>query len=641
MIFYSGFSMNLLRLQQVHLAFGDVAILDDVDLQIDAGDRVCLIGRNGAGKSSLIKLLVGEQLPDSGSIWRSPACKIGYLQQDLPDREDLCVNELVAMGMGEVYELRKRHEEIAMGELDDKAMKQLEIVSHRIDELDGWQMEPKVERILTRLKLDGTQVLSQLSGGWRRRVALARALVSEPTLLLLDEPTNHLDILAIEWLEKQLLEFNGAIIFITHDRSFLQVLANKIVELDRGHLNYFPGNYERFLAYREQQLMEEDRHNALFDKKLAQEEVWIRQGIKARRTRNEGRVRALESLRKERGDRRERQGNVKLQHAQAAKSGQLVCELDNVSHGYGEQQLIKNFDLNLLKLDRIGLVGANGVGKSTLLKVILGELEPKSGKVKRGTKLEVAYFDQLRDQLDLTKTVMDNLAEGRESININGKERHVMSYLGDFLFSPKRVRSPVSSLSGGERNRLLLARLFSKPSNMLVLDEPTNDLDIETLELLEEMLANYPGTVLLVSHDRAFLDRVVTSCLVFDGQGHITDSVGGYTDWVRRGGKLMAPTVQGHSKPTGMAATPLKAKEKAKPLVKLSYKVQRELDLLPGQVEAIEADLEALQDEIGHADFYSKGQDHVSARLEQLASQETQLETTMDRWIEIEALQEG
>ena len=641
MIFYSGFSMNLLRLQQVHLAFGDVAILDDVDLQIDAGDRVCLIGRNGAGKSSLIKLLVGEQLPDSGSIWRSPACKIGYLQQDLPDREDLCVNELVAMGMGEVYELRKRHEEIAMGELDDKAMKQLEIVSHRIDELDGWQMEPKVERILTRLKLDGTQVLSQLSGGWRRRVALARALVSEPTLLLLDEPTNHLDILAIEWLEKQLLEFNGAIIFITHDRSFLQVLANKIVELDRGHLNYFPGDYERFLTYREQQLMEEDRHNALFDKKLAQEEVWIRQGIKARRTRNEGRVRALESLRKERGDRRERQGNVKLQHAQAAKSGQLVCELDNVSHGYGEQQLIKNFDLNLLKLDRIGLVGANGVGKSTLLKVILGELEPKSGKVKRGTKLEVAYFDQLRDQLDLTKTVMDNLAEGRESININGKERHVMSYLGDFLFSPKRVRSPVSSLSGGERNRLLLARLFSKPSNMLVLDEPTNDLDIETLELLEEMLANYPGTVLLVSHDRAFLDRVVTSCLVFDGQGHITDSVGGYTDWVRRGGKLMAPTVQGHSKPTGMAATPLKAKEKAKPLVKLSYKVQRELDLLPGQVEAIEADLEALQDEIGHADFYSKGQDHVSARLEQLASQETQLETTMDRWIEIEALQEG
>ena len=633
--------MNLLRLQQVHLAFGDVAILDDVDLQIDVGDRVCLIGRNGAGKSSLIKLLVGEQLPDSGSIWRSPACKIGYLQQDLPDREDLCVNELVAMGMGEVYELRKRHEEIAMGELDDKAMRQLEIVSHRIDELDGWQMEPKVERILTRLKLDGTQVLSQLSGGWRRRVALARALVSEPTLLLLDEPTNHLDILAIEWLEKQLLEFNGAIIFITHDRSFLQVLANKIVELDRGHLNYFPGDYERFLAYREQQLMEEDRHNALFDKKLAQEEVWIRQGIKARRTRNEGRVRALESLRKERGDRRERQGNVKLQHAQATKSGQLVCELDNVSHGYGEQQLIKNFDLNLLKLDRIGLVGANGVGKSTLLKVILGELEPKSGKVKRGTKLEVAYFDQLRDQLDLTKTVMDNLAEGRESININGKERHVMSYLGDFLFSPKRVRSPVSSLSGGERNRLLLARLFSKPSNMLVLDEPTNDLDIETLELLEEMLANYPGTVLLVSHDRAFLDRVVTSCLVFDGQGHITDSVGGYTDWVRRGGKLMAPTVQGHSKPTGMAATPLKAKEKAKPLVKLSYKVQRELDLLPGQVEAIEADLEALQNEIGHADFFSKGQDHVNARLEQLASQETQLETTMDRWIEIEALQEG
>jgi len=633
--------MNLLRLQQVHLAYGDVAILDDVNLQIDAGDRVCLIGRNGAGKSSLIKLLVGEQLPDSGNVWRSPACKIGYLQQDLPDREDLSVSELVAMGMGEVYDIRKRYDEIAMGELDDKAMKQLEIASHRIDELDGWQMETKVERILTRLSLDGTQVLSQLSGGWRRRVALARALVSEPTLLLLDEPTNHLDILAIEWLEKQLLEFTGAIIFITHDRSFLQVLANKIVELDRGHLNYFPGGYELFLAYREQQLMEEDRHNALFDKKLAQEEVWIRQGIKARRTRNEGRVRALESLRKERGDRRERQGNVKLQHAQAAKSGQLVCELDNVSHGYGEQTLIKDFDLSLLKLDRIGLVGANGVGKSTLLKLILGQLEPNSGVIKRGTKLEVAYFDQLRDQLDLTKTVMDNLAEGRESISINGKDRHVMSYLGDFLFSPKRVRSPVSSLSGGERNRLLLARLFSKPSNMLVLDEPTNDLDIETLELLEEMLANYPGTVLLVSHDRAFLDRVVTSCLVFDGQGHITDSVGGYSDWVRRGGRLQAPTVQGNSKPTGMAATPLKAKEKTKPAVKLSYKIQRELDLLPGQIEELEAQLEALQIEIGHADFYSKGQDHVNARLAHLETQEAQLETCMDRWLEVEAMQEG
>ncbi len=629
--------MNLLRLQQVHLAFGDVAILDDVDLQVNVGDRVCLIGRNGAGKSSLIKLLVGEQLPDSGNVWRSPACKIGYLQQDLPDRDDLCVSELVAMGMGEVYDLRQRHEVIAMGDLDDQAMRELEVVSHRIDELDGWQMEPKVERILTRLQLDGTQLLSQLSGGWRRRVALARALVSEPTLLLLDEPTNHLDILAIEWLEKQLLDFNGAIIFITHDRSFLQVLANRIIELDRGNLSAFPGSYDKFLEYREQQLKDEERHNALFDKKLAQEEVWIRQGIKARRTRNEGRVRALESLRKERGERRERQGNVKLQHAQAAKSGKLVCELENVSHGYGEQQLIKSFHLSLLKHDRIGLVGANGVGKSTLLKILLGDLIPNSGRVQQGTKLEVAYFDQLRDQLDLTKTVMDNLAEGRESININGKERHVMSYLGDFLFSPKRVRSPVSSLSGGERNRLLLARLFSKPSNMLVLDEPTNDLDIETLELLEEMLANYPGTVLLVSHDRAFLDRVVTSCLVFNGQGEITDSIGGYSDWVRRGGQLQAPTAQGHNKPTGMAATPVKAAVKAKPAKKLSYKVQRELDLLPGQVETMEAEIATLQEEMGQADFYTQDQGTVCAKLAHMESLETALEQAMDRWLEIEA----
>jgi len=629
--------MNLLRLQQVHLAFGDVAILDDVDLQVNAGDRVCLIGRNGAGKSSLIKLLVGEQLPDSGNVWRSPACKIGYLQQDLPDREDLCVSEMVAMGMGEVYDLRKRHEVIAMGVIDDQAKRELEVESHRIDELDGWQMEPKVERILTRLQLDGTQLLSQLSGGWRRRVALARALVSEPTLLLLDEPTNHLDILAIEWLEKQLLDFSGAIIFITHDRSFLQVLANRIIELDRGNLSAFPGSYDKFLEYREQQLKDEERHNALFDKKLAQEEVWIRQGIKARRTRNEGRVRALESLRKERGDRRERQGNVKLQHAQAAKSGKLVCELENVSHGYGEQQLIKRFDLTLLKHDRIGLVGANGVGKSTLLKILLGDLIPNSGRVQQGTKLEVAYFDQLRDQLDLTKTVMDNLAEGRESININGKERHVMSYLGDFLFSPKRVRSPVSSLSGGERNRLLLARLFSKPSNMLVLDEPTNDLDIETLELLEEMLANYPGTVLLVSHDRAFLDRVVTSCLVFDGQGEITDSVGGYSDWVRRGGQLQAPTAQGRNKPTGMAATPVKAAIKAKPAKKLSYKVQRELDQLPAQVETMEAEIAALQQAMAQAEFYTQDQAQVSTTLAHMESLETALEQAMDRWLELEA----
>ena len=635
--------MNLMRLEQVHLAYGSAPILDSVDLQIDMGDRICLIGRNGAGKSSLMKVLSGEQLTDGGSVWRSPACRIGYLEQDLPEREDLSVSEAVAMGLADVYALREQYTALMCEDLDDAKMRELEDVSHKIDELDGWQMENKVERILSRLQLDGTRQLSELSGGWRRRVSLARALVSEPTVLLLDEPTNHLDLLAIEWLEQQLLGYQGAIVFITHDRSFLQALANRIMELDRGQLHYFPGDYLRFLEYREQQLVEEQRHNALFDKKLAQEEVWIRQGIKARRTRNEGRVRALEDLRKQRGQRRDRQGSARMQVAAGKDSGKLVCEMQQVSHSYGRQQLLNNLDFTLMKGDRVGLVGANGVGKSTLLRILLGELAPASGSVKLGTRIQVAYFDQLRDQLDLTKTVMDNLAEGRESIEINGKHKHVMGYLGDFLFAPERVRSPVSSLSGGERNRLLLAKLFSKPANVLVLDEPTNDLDIETLELLEELLSEYPGTVLLVSHDRVFLDQVVTSCLVFDGKGGIEESVGGYSDWHGRGGRLESAvglnTTQVQQAPVVVeqALAPTAAVE-TKKLKKLSYKLQREFDQLPGTIEQLEADLARLQAQVADSHFYSQDHDKVSVTLAQLSTKETELEEAMERWMELEEM---
>ncbi|MDP6969107.1 MAG: ATP-binding cassette domain-containing protein [Gammaproteobacteria bacterium] len=632
--------MNLMRLEQVHLAYGAAPLLDGVELQIDMGDRICLIGRNGAGKSSLIKVLSGEQPADAGTVWRSPACRIGYLQQDLPEREDLLVAEVVAMGLADVYALRQQHSSLTSQELDAAGMRKLEQISHQLDELDGWQMENQVERILSRLQLDGERPLSELSGGWRRRVSLARALVSEPTLLLLDEPTNHLDLLAIEWLEQQLLSYTGAIVFITHDRRFLQALANRIMELDRGQLHYFPGDYERFLAYREQQLLEEQRHNALFDKKLAQEEVWIRQGIKARRTRNEGRVRALQDLRKQRSQRRERQGRVNMQVAAGQDSGKQVCEIQQVTHGYGQQPLLQDFNFTLMKGDRVGLVGANGVGKSTLLRILLGELTPQSGKVTMGTRLQVAYFDQLRDQLELDKTVMDNLAEGRESIEINGKQKHVMGYLGDFLFAPQRVRSPVSSLSGGERNRLLLAKLFSKPANVLVLDEPTNDLDIETLELLEELLADYQGTVLLVSHDRVFLDQVVTSCLVFDGQGNIEESVGGYSDWHGRGGRLQSALAR--SGQAGQALS-LADTEVAKPVAakqakKLSYKVQREFDQLPGLIEALEAELAALQSQVGEPDFYHQEHTLVTAKLAELNDKEIALETAMERWMEIEEM---
>jgi len=513
-----------------------------------------------------------------------------------------------------------------------------------IDDCDGWTLQQRVDTIITRLQLPADKLMSQLSGGWRRRVALAKALVVDPDVLLLDEPTNHLDILAIEWLEKQILEFQGAVVFITHDRAFLQSLATHIVELDRGHIRSWKGDYASFLEFREQQLAEEARHNALFDKRLAEEEVWIRQGIKARRTRNEGRVRALKSMRDERGDRRERLGNVNLNLSSSGLSGKLVAELSHVSHGWSEGLVVRDLNSVVVRGDRIGFIGPNGVGKSTLLKIILGELTPNEGSVKYGTKLEVAYFDQLRDQLNLEKSAVDNVSEGRDSIEINGQPRHIISYLSDFLFTGERARTPLKALSGGERNRVLLAKLFSKPSNLLVLDEPTNDLDVETLELLEEVLGKFDGTVLLVSHDRAFLDNVVTSTYAFEGNGLVREYIGGYEDWLRQGGRWPqagassnAPDTAGNEVQAVVEAPVVEKPVKAS-ATKLSYKLQRELEKLPAVIDKTEKKISDLETEMGGADFYQRPQAEVSSTLDQLGQLQAELEVHYSRWDELESM---
>ncbi len=527
--------MTLLKFADVSLAYGTTPLLDRVSWQIARGERVCVIGRNGTGKSSMLSLVKGVRQPDDGEIWRAPGLKIGELPQELPRADERTVFDVVAEGLAGVGELLAEYHHLSMNIQNDADLEKLTHVQQALEAKDGWRLQQLVDSTLSRLQLPADRTLAELSGGWRRRVLLAQALVSEPDLLLLDEPTNHLDIGAIAWLEDALAGFNGAVLFITHDRAFLQNLATRILELDRGHLIDWNGDYASFLVHKEQQLAAEETANALFDKKLAQEEVWIRQGIKARRTRNEGRVRALKAMRAERSERRERQGKASFQLESADKSGKQVIVAEHVSFAHpGGEPLIRDFSMVLQRGDRIGLLGANGSGKTTLLKLLLGELQPSSGSIHIGTKLEVAYFDQLRHQLDLEKTVIDNLAEGREFISIDGQNRHVLSYLGDFLFSPQRARTPVKALSGGERARLLLARLFSKPANLLVLDEPTNDLDVETLELLEEVLLGFAGTVLMVSHDRAFLDNVVTSTLVFQGDGEVREYVGGYQDWLRR-----------------------------------------------------------------------------------------------------------
>lgn len=623
---------NLITLENVSLAYGLDHLLDHIKFQIAAGERVCLIGRNGAGKSSLLKIIEGVGLPDGGNVRRKPHLRLARLAQELPQQSTATVYEYVSEGLAETGKLLAAYHELInhlSHSCTDEDLLQLERIQQGIDANNGWQFEQDIKTILERLALNPDQKIADLSGGWQRRAALARALVTSPELLLLDEPTNHLDIDAIQWLEDQLVGCGIGLLFITHDRALLQRLATRIIELDRGQLTSWPGDYANFLRRKEEMLHAESRLNSEFDKKLAQEETWIRQGIKARRTRNEGRVRALEALRLERSKRREVQGKATFNLNDVQKSGQLVVEAKNISQTYNGQVVIKDLSLRIMRGDRIGLIGPNGVGKSTLLNILLGKIEPQEGTVTLGTKLQIAYFDQLRQALDLEKTVIENVGQGADFIEVNGNKRHIISYLGDFLFTPQRAMTPVKSLSGGECNRLLLARLFSQPANLLVLDEPTNDLDIETLELLEELLSEYPGTLLIVSHDRAFLDNVVTSTLIFEGQGKIEEFIGGYHDWLNQ------------RKPAETAPAAVTKKiEVEKPKTeskKLSFKEQKELAELPKQIENWETQQVEMQATISQPDFYQKDSGVVANTLAALQKLETDLSKAYKRWEELEA----
>lgn len=624
---------TLLTLDKISLAFGLEPLLDDVKLQIESGERVCLIGRNGAGKSSLLKLIAGLQVPDSGEIWRMQGLRLGQLAQELPQKLQQTVFETVAEGLADTGKLLMEYHALTQKltqSCGDAELKRLEQLQHAIDACNGWHFEQHISTVLSRLELSADSKLVELSGGWQRRVALAKALVIEPDLLLLDEPTNHLDIAAIQWLEEQLLSFNGGLLFITHDRALLQRLATRIIELDRGNLTSWPGDYANFLRRKEEMLAAEEKHNAEFDKKLAAEERWIRQGIKARRTRNEGRVRALEALRGERKQRRNVQGNAKFTLNRDEKSGQLVIEAENITQTFGDKVIIKDFSIRIMRGDRIGLLGPNGVGKSTLLNILLGHLKPERGTVQQGSKLSIAYFDQLRATLDPEKTILENFALGRDTIEINGKSKHIVSYLQDFLFTPQRLRTQVKALSGGERNRLVLANLFSKPANLLVMDEPTNDLDIETLELLEELLADYQGTLLLVSHDRAFLDNVVTSTLVFEGQGKISEYVGGYHDWLRQA-KTATPTIK-----KSEAAKPVKPTTESKQ--KLSYQEQKELSILPKEIEKLETEQADLHQRMADPKFYQQPADQIAKTTAKLKEVKQKLKVKYQRWEELEGM---
>jgi ATP-binding cassette subfamily F protein uup len=629
--------MPLLRLSNISIAYGTHALLKNSDFQLDAGERVGLLGRNGEGKSTLMKIIAGNVLPDNGDIWRQPELRLAWLEQspELPD--DATIYDAVAGGLGELGEWITRYHALtlSMDYDDEKALNEMGDLQHKLESHNGWHFQQRVETTLTKLDLPGDLKINGLSGGWKRRVALARALVIDPEVLLLDEPTNHLDFESILWLEEQLLNFQGAVLFVTHDRSFLQKLATRIVDLDRGNLVSWAGNYDDYLVRKAAALEDEANQNAEFDKKLADEEVWIRQGVKARRTRNEGRVRALEKLRNERAQRRLQQGTARLALEKGDASGKKVIQVDDISFGYGDRQIIKKFSTLIQRGDKIGLIGANGAGKSTLLKLLLQQIEPNSGKVEQGTKLEIAYFDQLRDQLDPNMTVADTVADGNDFVEIGGNKRHVMSYLGDFLFAPARARSPVKSLSGGEKNRLLLARLFTKPANLIVMDEPTNDLDLETLELLEEKLVNYDGTLLLVSHDRAFLDNVVTSVFVLNGVGDVDEFVGGYTDWM--GYVNQAEQI----KPVIVAKKNQEASKQDKSAVKkkkLSYKDQQELNDLPQVIEDLEVKQAALTLQISSSAFYKKEPLAIAKTLDELKMIETKLEHVYARWNDLEAL---
>ena len=633
--------MPLLTLRNIKLGYGGPNLLDSVNLQIENNERLCLLGRNGEGKSTLMKLIAGLIRPDDGSLERQQNLKVSYLTQDVPADLEGSVYDVVASGLDRVGALltQYHHASLALAEHgDQKTLDRLEHIQHELESVGGWQYSQQIEATLSRLQLPVDTAFSSLSGGLKRRVLLARALVTQPDLLLLDEPTNHLDIDAINWLEDFLRNWNSSLLFVTHDRAFLRKLATRIIELDRGQLTSWPGDYDNYLKRKQESLDAEARVNAEFDKKLAQEEAWIRQGIKARRTRNEGRVRALKAMRDERRQRRERSGSANMQMSQQERSGKIVIEAENISYAYGDKTIVRNLTTTIMRGDKVGIIGPNGAGKTTLIQLLLGQLKPDSGNLRLGTKLDVAYFDQHRSDLDDNKSVRDNLAEGTDRIEINGQSKHVIGYLSDFLFSPQRANSPVSTLSGGERNRLMLARLFSKPFNLLVMDEPTNDLDVETLELLEELLLNYQGTLLLVSHDRAFLNNVVTSSLVFEGDGKISEYVGGYDDWLRQRTQTGAPENRPRSKQNRSAGSAPAEKPKT---VKLSYRDQRELDQLPERIEQLESDVEQLHAEMGDAGFYQKDRQVITEAQDRLEQLQHELARAYERWEQLDNLQSG
>ncbi len=630
--------MTLVRFDAVTLAFGEQTILKDADFAIESGERVCLIGRNGAGKSTTLRLITGQVEPDSGEIVPGAHLVVSQLEQTLPEALPQPVREVVRSGLADIERLLAEYHRLSQAELDRQGLAELESLHARIDTHDGWHVEQRVEEIVTELGLPGDKTMSELSGGWRRRVALARALVQKPDLLLLDEPTNHLDIATIRWLEDRVYAWPGAVLFITHDRAFLKRLATRIVEIDRARLTSWPGDFDRYLERKEKALEDEAAANARFDKKLEQEEEWIRQGIKARRTRNEGRARALARMREERAQRVKPDARARIHIEEAEQSGRKVIRARNVSYRFGDVPLIENFSIKIMRGDRIGLIGNNGVGKTTLLRLLLGELEPQSGTIKHGTGLEVGYFDQLRQTLDLEKSVAYNVGEGRTYIRLGGKDRHVVGYLKGFLFGPKRSMTPVKALSGGERNRVILAKLFTRPANLLVLDEPTNDLDVETLEVLEEKLCEYAGTLIVVSHDREFLDNVVTSTIVFEADGRIQEYVGGYSDWVRQGHRLAETDSPFESGGRRRAADD---RRRRKQQTKLGYMDQRELDRLPDEIAGIEAQIAELQRRVSEPGFYAQDRDDVQATLTQLADSEARLEAHIERWSELEQLRES
>lgn len=626
--------MPHITLDNASLAFGHHALLAQASFQLDPGERVGLIGRNGAGKSSLLKAIAGTIKLDDGTVWRAPGVRIVYVPQE-PELDNAhTVFEAVAEGLGSLQQTIIDYHQVThdMGMPDaniEALMERMQALQHEMDAQNGWVAQSRVETVLSRLKLDADVLVSTLSGGWRKRVALGRALVAEPEVLLLDEPTNHLDLEAIEWLEDLLLGFNGSVLFITHDRRFLDKLATRITELDRGNLTDFVGNFSQYQIKKEELLAVEETHAAKFDKFLAQEEVWIRQGIKARRTRNDGRVRRLEALRLDRAARRERQGDVKLNLDAGERSGKLVAELDQVYKSYGDKTLIKGFSTRILRGDKIGLLGPNGIGKSTLLKLILGDIEADSGDIQRGTKVNVAYFDQMREQLDEEATLADTISPGSDFVEIGNERKHVISYLEDFLFPPQRSRSPVKSLSGGERNRLLLARLFARPANVLVLDEPTNDLDIDTLELLENLLQDYTGTLFLVSHDRAFLENTVTQVIAFEGQGKLTEFGGGYDDWLRFSQDRNQKPAATQKASTAPASAPMPKETTRK---SLSFKEQRELETLPEEIELLEQEQSDIQTQLAQPDIYKQTPELAKTLQERLSEIETLVMQKLERW---------